>query len=147
MAAGIDSTKHTLERLLRMEIIASDSYDSVIRRLDAPTQQGQLEDLRRDHDLAVGRLRNLLASMHDGGSLRGLRLLTAAVRGISGLVGMLGSTSVLRALRSGERAVLERLEHFDGDARLLPEARALISDELLPRARAHVGALDRLITA
>jgi hypothetical protein len=145
--SGTDSTKNTLERLLRMEIIASDSYDSAIRRLDAPAQQMQLEDLRRDHDLAVGRLRNLLASMHDASSLRGMGLLGAVVRGFSGLVALLGAGGILRALRSGERAMLGRLEHIDRDPRLAPEARALISGELLPRTREHVGKLDRLLAA
>ncbi len=142
-----DPTKPTLERLLRLELAATDSYEGVIRQLDAPAQQGQLEELRRDHDIAVGRLRNLLATMHDVATPRGLGIVATVSRALSSVLGVLGVGTMLRALRSGERALLGRLEHFDRDQRLSPEARALISDELLPRAREHVGTLDRLVAA
>jgi hypothetical protein len=144
MSTSIESTKNTLERLLRLELAAANSYDTAIRRLDAPAQQGQLDDVRRDHELAIGSIRNLLASMHDVDGLPGLRVVGTLVRGVSGAFGMLGAPTLLRALRSAERALLGRLEKNGNDDRLVPEARALI-DELLPRARNHVHTLDHML--
>lgn len=145
MATSIESTKNTLERLLRLEIAAANSYDSAIRRLDAPAQQGQLDDVRRDHELAAGHLRNMLASMHDLDKLQSQNVLGTLVRGISGAVGLMGAPVLLRALRSAERALLGRLEQNREDERLAPEARSLIDGELLPRARDHVARLDHLL--
>jgi hypothetical protein len=145
MTTSIESTKNTLERLLRLEIAAANSYDSAIARLDAPEQQGQLDDLRREHELAASRLRNMLASMHDLEKLPAQRMLGTLVRGISGAFGMLGAPTLLRALRSAERALLGRLEESSVDERLAPEARELITAQLVPPARSHVATLDHLL--
>ncbi|HWB80454.1 MAG TPA: hypothetical protein VG755_36065 [Nannocystaceae bacterium] len=144
MSTSIESTKHTLERLLRLEMAAKNSYDGAIERIDTPDQQGFLDDLRRDHELAVGRIRNMLARLHDVDGMPGLQVVGTLVRGASGALTLLGVPALLRALRSAERALLGRLEKNGDDERLAPEARELIED-LRPRARNHVVALDQLL--
>jgi hypothetical protein len=137
-------TADVLDSLLRGEISAAETYTQALSKLEKKPEGLRLEDLRRDHVEAANLLRRHVTARGEENSTSS-GAWGAFAKAVEGTAKALGEAPALKALKEGEEHGVKEyesaLERKDLDA----GARALISGTLLPRQRAHLGVLDRLL--
>jgi hypothetical protein len=139
---SIDSTTHTLERLLRWEEAAGAAYERATRSA-SPEDALSLFDLRQDHRYASAALRNMLARLHAVGDLPGETSARWAAMAAEEVAGMFGRNVTLHGLEQGEKVLVQRMESALRSRDLVPEASDLLGRELLPRCKARIAKLEQ----
>lgn len=135
-----------LNSLLRGEISAAESYDMAIPSLRDHSPTEELEHIRNDHRAAILRLRERIAEA--GGEPADCSGVWGAVAAaVVGTAMVLGSRSVLSALRQGEEHGMSEYEKIMQSDDLPCDGRHLIERELLPLCRRHVDVLEQLSAA
>lgn len=129
--------------LARRELSAVETYRLALGR---GLGGEELRRIEREHEEAVALL---LESLRRRGepSPRGTGLRGRLSRAVEGASLILGRRAALRALRSGEARGLRDYETALRDEALDPEVKELIRGRLLPRTRAHIPALERLLAS
>jgi hypothetical protein len=143
---SLESTTHTLERLLRWEEAAGAAYERASRSA-SPDDALQLFELRQDHRYASAALRNMLLRLHAAGELRGETPAKWAAMAAEEVAGMFGRNITLGGLEQGEKVLLQRMQSALRSRDLFPEASELLGRDLLPRGRERVATLERTLAA
>ncbi|HVE13251.1 MAG TPA: DUF2383 domain-containing protein [Elusimicrobiota bacterium] len=140
-----------LPSLIRGELAAAETYGQALRKLVASQARSgedpraaELRRIQEEHGEAIHALRDKLAEL--GGKppkSSGLRGIWS--RAVEGVSVALGEDAAIRALKEGEEQGASDYEEALADQALDSGAKRLILTELLPRTRAHVPALDRLL--
>jgi len=139
----------TLEKLLKNELSATETYQQVLDKLRADVALSEAENLMpifEDHKAAVSSLQALTIRL--GGT-------PTEVSGAWGdwaklmLDGanLLGNEVVLKALHEGETIGDKDYKEALLDTELPPDIRSLIETKLLLAQQAHISTLDRLLVA
>ena len=139
----------TLEKLLKNELSATETYQQVLDKLRVDVALSEAENLMpifEDHKAAVSSLQALTIRL--GGT-------PTEVSGVWGdwaklmLDGanLLGNEVVLKALHEGETIGDKDYKEALLDTELLPDIRSLIETKLLLAQQAHISTLDRLLIA
>lgn len=132
--------------LARRELAAVETYRLALRKVGREAGGEELLRIEREHEEAVELLLESLRRRGEppprGSGLRGRWSMT-----VEGASLMLGRRAALRALRNGESRGLHGYEKALRDETLDPEVKELIRARLLPRAREHIPALERLLSA
>lgn len=130
--------------LARRELSAVETYRLALGRVGLEPGGEELRRIEREHEEAVGLL---LESLRRRGepAPRGSGLRGRWSRAVEGASLMLGRRAALRALKNGEARGLREYETALRDEALAPEVKELIRGRLLPRAREHIPALERLL--
>jgi len=139
----------TLEKLLKNELSATETYQQVLDKLRADVALSEAENLMpifEDHKAAVSSLQALTIRL--GGT-------PTEVSGVWGdwaklmLDGanLLGNEVVLKALHEGETIGDKDYKEALLDTELPPDIRLLIETKLLLAQQAHISTLDRLLVA
>lgn len=139
----------TINKLLKDELSAVESYQQALDKLRHDVSLGESEHLRpiyQDHKVAVSSLQTL------GRSLGGTPAETSGAWGTwAALVlesaSILGNRTALKALREGEKNGVDDYEQALKDDELSADLRTLIEAKLLPAQQAHIRTLDRLLDA
>jgi hypothetical protein len=135
-----------LNRLLRGELSAIETYHRVSKSTADEFDAIQLRDLLQDHIEAV---RTLREHIMEHGSLpadsSGLWGSWAAL--VEGMAQLFGQTTALRALKAGEDHGVSEYERALDDDNLPVECKQLIRTSLLPMTQAHLGILDSMMIA
>ena len=139
-SSTVSTTKEVLEELLRVELSACETYRAAIVDAGNAQHAPYLVDLAREHETAVGSIRSMLAALHDRGETPEPGRLGTVLRLVEKAAALFGEGATLRALGAGERALLGYLDTLLEHETLLPQARALLRDDLAPgvRRRCHV---------
>jgi uncharacterized protein (TIGR02284 family) len=148
-AAGSDELVDDLNKLLRGELSATETYRQALDKIgdqygkDAKFQQ--LAEMQRDHGQAAQELRSLIQRLGGTPSTDSGAWGTWA-KTVMGAARVLGDRTALNALQSGERSGCDdyqdiiRADHTTADVRSVLES-------FLLRNQDHVQQLDRMIEA
>ena len=134
-----------LNSLLRGEIAATETYQQAIANLDATALAGGLRRMHAEHRESANLLRLLVRQCggtpdHSSGTW-GLW-----AKFVEGAAGLFGADAALEALEEGEERGVADYEAALQDDELPAPAKALIRDRLLPQTRAHIEALERMMS-
>jgi hypothetical protein len=137
----------TIERLLRGELAALETYEQALQRAHDASKMGRLTAIRNDHAAVAEQLRRLLAhGDHDDRD----RVTTSGpwgkfAKATEGVATLIGDRVALRALKAGEDHGVKLYEKALGGDALDPEAKTLIREAILPKSHAHIEVLEELL--
>jgi uncharacterized protein (TIGR02284 family) len=133
-----------LDKLLRGEISAAETYSQAIDKFSGRQEAPALQQFRDDQVEARNQLRR---HVHDKGGQPETRSGTrgAFAKSVEGTAKAFGKTPALKALKEGEEQGVSDYESALQDRSLPPECRSLIENDLLPHCRQHIQGLDRLM--
>lgn len=142
--AAASAGRAHVEALIRDELSAVEIYQQALAKVGREPVGEELRRIEREHEEAVELLREPLARRGEeapqGSGLRG-----AWSKAVEGTAKMFGRKAAIRVLKNGELHGLHDYEDALLDEALDPEVKSLIRSKLLPRARAHIPALDRAL--
>jgi|SoiMethySBSTD1v2_1073268.scaffolds.fasta_scaffold494627_1 demethoxyubiquinone hydroxylase (CLK1/Coq7/Cat5 family) len=133
-----------LNSLLRGEVAAGNTYDSVIAKFDGKPQAIELQRIRDEHAESAAVLRERVR--HFGGDpAEGPGFWGKVAAAITGTAKLLGPAAALGTLKQGEEYGIGQYENTLTGPEIDPDDKDLIRYRLLPRCESHVIALDRMI--
>lgn len=138
---------NTLDRLLRDELAATETYQLALDKFKLQVALGESEYLRpiyEDHKYAVSSLQAEIRQLgetpsEDSGAWG------AWVDVVQEGANLLGKKTALRVLQQGEKSGADDYEEVLQDPELPSDIRSLIETKLLPAQQAHIRTLDRLL--
>lgn len=142
-SADVEDCIAVCNSLLRGELSAIETYAKAIAKFPQEPEIPSLEAIRDEHVNATLLLEENVRSMggipHSESGAWGV-----FAKGIQNAANLFGENSALQSLQAGEehgrKEYLDALENED----VLPECKALIRDELLPRIDRHLAILKNL---
>ena len=137
---------NVLNSLLRGEMSAIETYRQAIEKLGSDPHDPWIEELRalqRDHRDAADALWHHV-EQHGGKPSEGSGPWGAFAKAVEGVAKLLGNTGALKALKEGEEHGLKDYEDALQDHNLPADCQALIRG-ILPKQRAHIAVIDRLM--
>ncbi len=142
--ATTDSTVDILNRLLRGELAATETYQQALAKVGDEPGGAELRRMESDHRDAANVLRqHIIQRSGQPDSSSGVWGMWA--QAVTGTAKLFGNTAALKALKEGEEHGIKEYEDALEDKDLDQECKTLIRSTLLPRQRAHLAVLDRLI--
>ena len=133
-----------LNRLVRGELSAIETYQQALEKMHDAPEATELQAIEADHRSAVRALRDQVLQ-HGGTPDDKSGAWGTWAKFVEGTAKMLGNTAALEALRQGEQHGIKEYERALEEDELDAECHAMIRNLLLPHARTHVPVLDRLI--
>jgi len=143
MTMANDKHIDTLNSLLRGEIAATETYIQAMEKVGSDPGAEELRQIRDDHREAANTLRQHIHS-HGGKPDQGSGAWGTFAKTIAGAAKLFGNTAAMKALKEGEETGLKSYEKALDDESLPEECKNLIRT-LLPKTRAHIAVLDRLM--
>jgi hypothetical protein len=142
-STDVDDCIAVCNSLLRGELSAIETYAKTITKFAQEPQIPSLEAIRDEHVNATLLLRENVRSM--GGIPRSESGAWGVfAKGVQNAANLFGENSAFQSLQAGEEH--GRKEYLDAleNEEVLPECKALIRDELLPRTDRHLAVLKSL---
>jgi uncharacterized protein (TIGR02284 family) len=139
----------TLDKLLKNELSATETYQQALDILKEDASLGESEDLMpisEDHKNAVSSLQAQIRQLGGTPSEDSGAWGTWA-KIVLGGANMLGKEAVLKALQEGEKNGAEDYEEALQVTKLPSDIRSLIETKLLPAQQSNIRTLDRLLDA
>ncbi len=139
----------TLNKLLKNELSATETYQQAVDKLKEDVSLGESEDLKpiyEAHKDAVSSLQALINRL-GGTPCEDSGAWGTWAKIVQGGANMLGKKAVLKALQAGEKSGAEEYEEALEDTELSSDVRSLIETKLLPTQQAHIRTLDQLLGA
>lgn len=140
------TTEHCIDvcnRLLRGERSAVETYNLAIERHPESPARPDLERIRMDHQDSVNRLAQNVRQMggvpDDDSGAWGM-----FARGVQSAANLFGAESAVSNLQNGEEHGRNDYEDALEDEDVMPDCKAMIREELLPRVQRHIATLERL---
>lgn len=135
-----------LNRLFRGELAAIETYRQALQKVGK--EPGVLELIRMENehrDAADALEQRIIECGGEPASTSGVW--GSFAQAAEGAAQLFGNIAALKTLREGEQFGTREYEQAIQDQDFDPESKMLIESNLLPKQRAHVPALDRLIAA
>jgi uncharacterized protein (TIGR02284 family) len=139
-----EQTPDTLNSLLRDELAATETYQQAMAKWGSEPGSAELRRLHDEHSDSANRLRQHVHA-EGGQPQQDSGAWGAWAKTVEGTAKLFGNTAALKALKEGEEHGIKDYERALGDHNLPLESRSLIRSTLLPRCRAHLPILDRLM--
>jgi uncharacterized protein (TIGR02284 family) len=139
-----NTTISTLNSLLRGELSAIETYEQALAKLGASMGAGELRQIQSEHREAAAALRAQIQE-HGGQPDQGSGAWGAFARTVEGTAKLFGAHAALKALKEGEEHGIKQYEAALRDQNFPRAFETEVAGRLLPRARAHLAALDRMI--
>lgn len=134
----------TLNALLRGELSAVQTYQQALAKLGQSKGSAQLRWIQEEHVEAVARLRQEIETQ--GGSPEQTSGAWGAfAKAVEGTAKWLGNAAAIKALKEGEEHGIKEYERALAEKSLAADFETLIRSTILPQAREHIPALDRLM--
>jgi uncharacterized protein (TIGR02284 family) len=132
-----------LNKLLRGELSAVETYDQAIEKFENKPAAADLRRIRDEHQRAVAALRDRVTRFGGQPSTSSGPWGTFATT-VTGAAKVIGPETVLAALKRGEEHGISEYEEALNNKDVNGECKEMIRSELLPKCRTHVSELDRL---
>lgn len=135
-----------LNSLLRGELSAIETYEQALRRLNGPGTElaDQLVHFAAEHSRNADSLKARVEAL-DGKPALSSGAWGAWAKVVQGSANIFGDGSAIKALKEGEEHGLEDYEDALEDGELDDTSRRLVENELIPRQRKHIAALDAFL--
>ncbi len=133
-----------LNRLLRGELSAIETYEQALQRVSGPSATDNLRRIAEDHRSAAEILRQHVSLYggvpeHDSGAWG------VWAKTVEGTATLLGETTAIKALKEGEEHGLKEYQDVAADDNIPYQCRLLINSDLMIRQRQHIGTLDQVM--
>lgn len=133
-----------LNRLVRGELAAIETYQQALEKMNDAPEATELQAIEAEHRGAVRALKDQV--MQCGGTPADQSGAWGTwAKFVEGTARIFGNTAALEALRQGEQHGIKEYEKAIETNELDAETSKLIRSKLLPQAHAHISVLDRLI--
>jgi Domain of unknown function (DUF2383) len=139
----------TIEKLLKDELSAMETYEQALEKFRVPGGQfvaNSLTPIFGSHKAAVSSLEAQMVKL-GGTPQKGTGVWGSWAKIILEGASLLGKQSAIKVLLEGEKNGEGDYEEALKDATLSSEVRTLIETKLLPAQQSHVRSLDRLLDA
>ena len=132
-----------LNKLLRGELSAVETYDQAISKFENKPGVNDLRRIREEHSRAVDEIRNRVTKF-GGKPSEGSGPWGTFATAVTGAAKVIGPDTVLAALKRGEEHGISEYEEALNNKDVNAECKELFRSDLLPKCRTHVSELDRL---
>lgn len=133
-----------IDELIRGEISAVESFDTVINKIKNQEELTRLSEIRQDHQRAVEKLKQFA----DGEILKEAdtsgpwgTFTTAFAGGAS----LFGDKAAVNALKVGEQHGLNEYKEALADDGVRPEVKQIIQSELIPSQERHLAIIENYL--
>jgi len=133
-----------LNRLVRGELSAIETYQQALHKMHDAPEATELQAIEADHRGAVRALKDQVVQRGGTPDDQSGAWGTWA-KFVAGTARILGNTAALEALRQGEQHGIKEYERAMEADDLDAETCKIIRTKLLPQAQSHISVLDRLI--
>lgn len=144
MASMTASSVDFLNRLLRGQLSAVETYEMGVAKLGSEPGAMELQRILSEHRQNAETLRSHVTSLGGTPSTSSGPWGTFAEL-VTGGAKLFGNVATLRALQQGESHGLAEYERALEDSSVEDVCKDLIRSEFLPRQREHIATLDRLM--
>jgi hypothetical protein len=137
----------TLNKFLKDELSATETYQQALDKLQDNTDLGGSESLmplHKAHQEAVSSLQALIQRL-GGTPCEDSGTWGTWAKIVQGGANMMGTKAAFKALQSGEKSGAEEYEQALQETDLPSDIRSLIETMLLPAQRAHIVTLEHLL--
>ncbi|HEX5270894.1 MAG TPA: DUF2383 domain-containing protein [Gemmataceae bacterium] len=146
MTMGKTDGHDVLNRLLRGELAATETYQQALAKVGNEPRAADLRRIHDEHRAAANELRQHIHG-HGGKPDQGSGSWGAWAKTVEGSAKIFGDAAAVKALKEGEEHGVKDYEDALNDAGLSADCKDLIRNRLLPQTRSHLPALDRFIDA
>jgi uncharacterized protein (TIGR02284 family) len=133
-----------LNRLVRGELSAIETYQQALDKMSDAPEATELQAIETEHRNAVRILKDKVLQ-HGGTPDDSSGAWGTWAKFIEGTARIFGNTAALEALRQGEQHGIKEYERAMDADEVDAECGKLIRHRLLPQAQSHIAVLDRLI--
>jgi uncharacterized protein (TIGR02284 family) len=133
-----------LNKLLRGEISAIETYRQALEKLDETKNATEIRRLHDEHIEAANMLRRHIHG-HGGQPEKESGAWGAFAKAVEGTAKLFGNAAAMKALKEGEQQGVSDYESALKDADLGTDCKEMIQTKLLPQTRAHIPVLDQLM--
>jgi len=144
MEAMNNDISGALNKLLRGEISAIETYQQALEKLDDSKNATDIRRLHDEHIQAANVLRRHVHE-HGGSPDKGSGAWGAFAKAVEGTAKLFGNAAAMKALKEGEEQGISDYESALRDETLPADCKELIQTRLLPQTRAHIPVLDHLM--
>jgi len=144
MAAVTEARTEWLNRLIRGELAAIETYHQAMGKMSDAPEATELQAILTEHRAAVELLRKHVAG-HGGTPPTGSGAWGAWARLVEGTAKAFGNAAALKALKEGEEHGIKEYERAVEADDMDDDCREMLRTQLLPQAKSHIPILDRLI--
>lgn len=139
----------TLNKLLKNELSATETYQQVADKLKEDLSLGESEQLQPIHESHKDAVSSLQALIH---RLEGVPCEDSGAWGTWAKIvlegaNLLGKKAALKVLHEGEKNGADDYEQALQETELSSDVHALIETKLLPAQQSHIRTLDKLLDA
>ena len=143
---SVEDRTEGLNRLIRGELSAIETYRQALDKMKDAPEATELHSIMVEHRTAVQQLREKVLQ-HGGHPSDSSGPWGTWAKLVEGAAQLFGNAAALKALKEGEEHGIKDYESALNEKDLPEECKSLIRSTLLPRCRAHLPVLDRLIAA
>jgi len=133
-----------LNKLLRGEIAATETYVQALQKVGNEPGSTELQRVRDDHREAANFLRQHIHEL-GGKPDQDSGVWGYFAKAVEGSAKLFGNTAAFKALKEGEEHGIKLYEEAVKDENLPGVCKEGLRTHLLPRMRAHIATLDRLM--
>lgn len=139
---NLQATIEPLNRLLRGELSAVETYQQAIKRVSDSSAVLELKRISTEHQQAVGLLRDHIREF-GGIADESSGAWGVWAKAVEGTATVFGETAALKALKEGEEHGLKEYQAIMDDPDLIPELKSLLTERLKLRQKEHIETLNR----
>src|SRR5437868_4001705 len=136
MAMNTSGNCDVLNRLLRGELSATETYQQALAKAGQEPRAAELRRIHDEHRTAANELRQHI-HQHGGKPEQGSGAWGAWAKTVEGTAKLFGNAAAVKALKEGEEHGVKDYEDALNDASLPADCKDLIRNRLLPQTRSH----------
>lgn len=130
-----------VDELIRGEMAAVESFDSVINKIIDENERQKLSSIRMDHVRAVDTLKRFVSTeLRDDVKQAGPW--GAFTKAFAGGASFFGDKAAIQALKVGEEHGIREYQVALEDQSIRPELKQVIRSELLPQQERHISMIE-----
>lgn len=140
----LEVKSHTLNKLIRGELSAVETYNSALKKIEKPEERFKLETIRNSHQDAADKLKVYVAEnekkdVKDSGAWGDVAI--TYEKGAS----LFGNKTAVKALSQGEEHGLKEMKTALKDKKLPQEIKQMIETQLIPNQQRNLKTLKEFI--
>ena len=146
MAMSTTGGQDILNRLLRGELAATETYQQAMAKVGTEPRATELRQLHDAHRTAANELRQHM-NQHGWKPEQGSGAWGTWAKTVEGAAKIFGNAAAVKALKEGEEHGIKEYEEALTDPELPADCKEMIRNQFLPQTRSHIPAIDRMMAA
>lgn len=135
-----------VSELIRGEMSAVKSIDTVLGKIKDSKDQETLRSLRQDHVRAIDKLKQFVGSdVNEAQEVESSGPWGSFASAFTGGASFFGDKAALQALKVGEEHGVNEYRELLKNSEISPEVRRVVETELLPQQEGHISKIDQYL--